>query len=142
MRLFGRLRPRGRWRRLLRSERGSSAVEFAFVIPVLIAILGGIIQFGAIFFLQNNMASVARDAARRFAVGEMTEAEAETYAQNQLVNWGVTFSVDASPPDPSDPTDTDVSVVITVPLADAAIVDLGGFFGTGNLAAQAVMRQE
>ena len=143
MRLFGRLRPRGHWRRLLRSERGSSAVEFAFVIPVLIAILGGIIQFGAVFFLESNMVNVARDAARRVATGQYDELQAETYASDKLAYWGATFNVDVQLlPDPVNPTETEIVVEIDVPLAEAAIVDLLGVFNSGTLRARAVMHQE
>ena len=61
-----------RWFRVWRkSEDGGTAVEFAFVLPVLLMIIAGIMQFGAIFFLQNNMANAAREAARALAVGSI-----------------------------------------------------------------------
>lgn len=45
-------------------SRGQSLVEFALVFPVLIAILGGIIQFGMIFWAQNTLTQVVRDTGR------------------------------------------------------------------------------
>lgn len=53
--------------RLSRSRhrsRGQSLVEFAIVFPVLMLILGGIIQFGIIFWGQNTLNQVVRDTGR------------------------------------------------------------------------------
>ena len=134
--------PRGvrNWRR---SESGATAVEFACGLPVLLRILSGIIQFGAIFFLQNNMANTAREAARALAVGSIeTKTETSQLVEQKLVNWGVTFSVDTTLPNPADPADTDFTVVITAPLAEAAIFDYLGVFEGGTLRAAASMREE
>ncbi len=60
--------------RLLKSCSGASAVEFAIVVQLLILILFGIITFGWMFYLENNMESAARAAARRMAVAEATGA--------------------------------------------------------------------
>ena len=43
---------------------GQSVAEFALVLPVLVAILGGIIQFGLIFWAQNTLTQVVRDTGR------------------------------------------------------------------------------
>ena len=125
-----------------RSESGASAVEFAFTLPILVLMITGIIQFGLILFLQNNMANVARDASRRLAVGEITKVEAEAEIQNRLVNWGSTFTVTITEPNPADPNDKDIDVVVTVPLADAAVLDPFGFFQSGTLQADVTMRDE
>lgn len=44
--------------------RGQSLAEFAIVFPILMLILGGIIQFGIIFWAQNTLTQVARDTGR------------------------------------------------------------------------------
>jgi Flp pilus assembly protein TadG len=44
--------------------RGQSLAEFAIVFPVLMLILGGIIQFGILFWGQNTLTQVARDTGR------------------------------------------------------------------------------
>ena len=47
-----------------RRRSGQSLAEFALVLPVLVAILGGIIQFGLIFWAQNTLTQVVRDTGR------------------------------------------------------------------------------
>ena len=129
--------------RLWSDEHGVAALEFAFVVPFLVIIFAGIVQFGAIFFIQNNMTNVAREVSRALSVGTIeTSAEAETMANDKLVNWGIGFNVNTTIPDPDDPADTDYTVVITAPLSDAAIFDILGVFQSGTLRAQASMREE
>ncbi len=55
----GRRRMGGR-----RLAKGQSVAEFALVLPVLVAFLGGIIQFGMIFWAQNTLTQVVRDSGR------------------------------------------------------------------------------
>jgi Flp pilus assembly protein TadG len=45
-------------------SRGQSLAEFAIVFPVLMLVLGGIIQFGIIFWAQNTLTQVVRDTGR------------------------------------------------------------------------------
>lgn len=49
-------------------ERGASAVEFALVLPVLLAILLGIMEFGFLFNQQASATNAAREGARYAAV--------------------------------------------------------------------------
>lgn len=137
---------------LLKDERGANAVEFAIVVPVLLLIVLGIIQFGMILFTYNNMVQAAREAARTLAVQETTAAEAQQIALNNLGFSGLTFTITACAPviaagggppcvAPLDPT-SDVSVTITVPLSEATLVDILGLFSTGDLEATVTMRKE
>ena len=51
-----------------KNERGAAAVEFALVFPLLILVLFGIIEFGAMFNAQLLVTSAARESARVMAV--------------------------------------------------------------------------
>jgi hypothetical protein len=44
--------------------RGQALVEFAIVVPLLLAMVGGIIQFGILFWAQNTLTQVVRDTGR------------------------------------------------------------------------------
>jgi hypothetical protein len=119
------------------NDAGAAAIELAFVLPVAMLLLMGIIQFGALLFLQNTMVNVANDVARRVSVGELTTTAGETLAEERLSGWHATFSVSVT-----EPTADDIQVDISVPLADAALVDFGDLLDTGNLTAQATVRKE
>ena len=127
-----------RWR----DESGVAAVEFAVIAPVAVALLAGIVQFGFVLFIESHMASIARDSARRFAVGASDQNEAAQYAQDALFNWGVTYTVTVTPPDPSDPDDVDVDVSISLPRSSVTIIDLLGLFQSGTLTASVTMLAE
>jgi Flp pilus assembly protein TadG len=45
-------------------SRGQSLAEFALVFPILMLIIGGIIQFGIIFWGLNTLTQVVRDTGR------------------------------------------------------------------------------
>jgi Flp pilus assembly protein TadG len=61
----------------LRSESGAAAVEFALVVPVLLVLLLGIIEFGRVYNAQLQLTAAARDAAR---VVSINAAPAQTLA--------------------------------------------------------------
>ncbi len=140
-------------------RRGVAAAEMAVVAPVLVLILGGIIQFGALFFLHNNMVNAAREAARALAVKKVTVAgstscstappvgTAEELACNHLSSWGsMNFTLAACNPTVPGANcaagSSDVTMAITVPLSGAALWDTLGLFQTGNLEARVIMREE
>jgi hypothetical protein len=58
-------------------------------------------------------------------------------AQERLSGWNATFTVNVT-----EPTSNDINVDISVPLADAAIVNFGHILDAGNLTAEATMRKE
>ncbi len=128
-------------RALGQDQRGAAAVEFAFIMPILLVMFSGILQFGTVMFLENHMTNVAREASRRVAVGELTEADAATMVQGALVNWGVTYTVSIATEDADDGNE-DVTVAISLPLSDAALMDVLGLFDTGNLSTSVTMRME
>ncbi len=47
-----------------RTSRGQALTEFALVLPVLVLVIGGIIQFGIIFWGQNSLNQIVRDTGR------------------------------------------------------------------------------
>jgi hypothetical protein len=71
------------------NEKGQSLVEFALLLPVLLLILMGIIQFGIIFNGQVTVTSAAREGARLAVVGaddEQVKDRVEEAAVALLLN--------------------------------------------------------
>jgi Flp pilus assembly protein TadG len=50
------------------SERGAAAVEFALVVPLILAFLLGIIEFGNAYNTQISLTQAAREGARVMAI--------------------------------------------------------------------------
>ena len=50
------------------SQRGAAAVEFALVLPILLLLVMGIIEFGLIFNSQISLTNAAREGARVMAI--------------------------------------------------------------------------
>ncbi len=116
-------------------ETGSAAIEFGLTSIVFVSLLTGIISFGSLYFVQGNMSDAARDTARRIATGELTPEQAQTHAQDKLVNWGMNYTVVASN------DGTEAAVEISVPMNEAAFVDFLGMF-TGTLRARVTLPSE
>ena len=125
-----------------RDEAGVAAIEFAFIMPVLVFMLTGIMQFGILMFTQNQMTNVARETTRRIAVGELTAAAAQQYARDSLVFPTANFTIAITEPDPANPNDKDIIVDIRVPFSEVSLVDILGLFQSGTLRTIVTMRQE
>ena len=50
------------------NDRGAAAVEFALVVPLLLALVMGIAEFGRAYNIQTTLSGAARDAARVMAL--------------------------------------------------------------------------
>lgn len=61
------MNPRSAGRRAT-GDRGAEAVEFAVIVPVLLALLFGLISFGLLFFSQISLEQAAREGARLAAI--------------------------------------------------------------------------
>jgi Flp pilus assembly protein TadG len=53
----------------LKSQRGQALVEFALILPILLALVIGIFDFGTAYNYQNDMSQLANEAVRYAAVG-------------------------------------------------------------------------
>ncbi|NIH65555.1 Flp pilus assembly protein TadG, partial [Modestobacter marinus] len=74
------------WRRhragqRLLAERGAAIVEFALVLPVLLVLLLGIVEYSLAFNAQATLSAAAREGARTMALANNV-GQARTAAQN------------------------------------------------------------
>ena len=63
-----------------RRERGAAAVEMAIVLPLLLLLIGGIIDFGRLMFAEVMVVNAAREGARMVAMGLPRAASARADA--------------------------------------------------------------
>ena len=79
-----------------RHSRGQALVEFALVLPLLVLIMTGIMQFGLLFWAQITLTQVARDTGRWAASQESCDAGVVNIggqanaiaARSTLFGWG------------------------------------------------------
>ena len=124
----------------LRDERGASAVEFGMIVPLLLVLLLGIIEFGHAFQVQGTLSAAAREGARRMALqNDQTQARDAVQEAAAALSPGITdaqISIDPATCPIAQDTDTDVVVTISYPMPF-----LTGFFGaTVGLSGRGVMR--
>lgn len=67
-------------RRLLKDQFGVSAVEFALVLPIFLALTLGAMNFSMLTFLNSRLHYAVDDAARCIAVNLCTTANVSTHA--------------------------------------------------------------
>jgi Flp pilus assembly protein TadG len=82
----------------LRRDEGQAFVEFALVLPIIVALLLGIVQFGIIFNNYETMTDAARVGARKAAVSRFVGdngASATTAARSAASNQS-NLTVDVS----------------------------------------------
>jgi Flp pilus assembly protein TadG len=79
--------------RRIRQEDGQGMVEFAMVLPILMAVMLGIVQFGIIFNNYETLTDASRVAARRAATTRFlgdNGASARQAAKNAASNLNLT----------------------------------------------------
>lgn len=122
---------------MIAKRSGAALLEFAFTLPIFILLLLGVMEFASFFFTRNIMLHAARDAARSYAVGSLTAAEARARATELLPNQNFRASTS-----PSSSTEPDRWVEISIPVEDAALGDPLNVLGQSNLVVRVTMRRE
>jgi Flp pilus assembly protein TadG len=88
---------RRRTRRNGRNERGAAAVEFALVVPVLLTLVIGIINFGFVFAQQISLNNAARQAARYAVVDGRTCSDIKNEGRSAAETVGMSVSAGTVP---------------------------------------------
>lgn len=127
-------------RKQLREERGQTMTEFAIVLPILVVLLFGIVQFGIVFNTYVTLTDAVRAGARAGAVarndsnpvGTATTAVRTSASDLNQTNLSVSVSSPWS-------QGSDVTVSATYPYS---IKLLGWVVVSGNLASKTTERVE
>ena len=124
----------------LRDERGASAVEFAFILPLLIVLVLGIAEFGHAFQVSGTLSAAAREGVRVMALQNdpaAARAAVRTAAPSlvpAVTDAQITITPAACPT--TGPTTATVRLTVTYPMPF-----LTDFFGSGaTLHGTGVMR--
>lgn len=71
-------------RQLLRAQQGAAAVEFGLILPLLVMVVFGIIEFGTAYNRSQGMEAAVREGARFASAGTETTAAVRARVWNAL----------------------------------------------------------
>lgn len=117
---------------------GNAAIELGLVLPLLVVVLVGIIDYGHIYFTRLTMTNAAREGARVGVTLPEADAQAAAIAKttSYLAQAGVSAVVTATTPSQASPT---VTLTVTIDPFEPLI----GLVPTpGQLTVSASMRWE
>jgi Flp pilus assembly protein TadG len=122
--------------------RAVAIVEFAVVLPLLLTILFGIIEYGWVFMVRQTLQTAAREGARLAVLQtstapytNVTDRISQVMGPTGLTTYSVTMTHATS-------GNSIETVEVSIPYNDVSL--MGGFFGTHNydLAGSCSMRKE
>jgi Flp pilus assembly protein TadG len=118
------------------SDRGAAAVEFALLLPLLLLIVFGVIDFGRAINAQITLTQAAREGARALALGSSTyqsRAQAAAIGLSPVTVTGVTSC-------PAGSAQAGDDAVVNVSYTFSFVTPIGSLFGpTKTLTAEGVM---
>jgi Flp pilus assembly protein TadG len=144
-------------RAFARDEDGGPLVEFTVLMPIFFLVMFGIIEWGNIFYVQNNMLIAARQAVRQVAVGNASDTGSVAIAlacgtspnpSTPITGSGYTYNftvyTDANctgASSPASPSYGNVRMLITTQAAPLTL-NYQGLLNGLNLSASAIMQEE
>jgi Flp pilus assembly protein TadG len=123
-------------------RRAAAVVEFAVVLPLLLTILFGIIEYGWMFMVRQTLLNAAREGCRVAVLQtttapytQVTQAVSRIMEPAHITGYSVAMTHATA-------TDATETVTVSVPYSQVSL--LGGFFGPHNydLQGQCAMRKE
>lgn len=133
-------------------QKGAAAVEFAIILPLLLILLFGMIEFGFILYDKAMITNASREGARAgivFAPGGISDAEIRSVVKDYCSDYMITFGEDSITDDDIDITpvvrnsgdNLTVNVMYTY---DFLVLPnfVAGIVGNMNVSAQTIMRME
>lgn len=137
-------------RKQVTCQEGTAAIEFAILLPVLVIIIFGIIEFGLLLYNRQVLTNASREGARAGIVQQnprVSDGEIESIVNNYCGSYLVTFGTQ----DP--PTTTIIRTGLSFPANLTVRVEyhydflvlpnfVGSLIGGTNLTARTIMVME
>jgi Flp pilus assembly protein TadG len=135
--------------RVIRSSRrpGVAAVEFAVILPFVMVLFLGMIEFGRVLMVQQIITNAAREGCRYAVMPGSTVSSTQTVVTTYLSNSSITLASPSTQvtvsPDPSTAAQgTSITVTVTVPFNSVSWLPTPIFMGGKQLGSTVVMRLE
>ena len=134
----------------LKAQKGAAAVEFAIILPLLIMLLFGIIEFGIILYDKAMITNASREGARAGIVFDpdgIPDSDIRNVVKEYCMGHMITFGEDSIEDGDITITRDTVTGNLTVNVTytyDFLVLPnfVAGIVGDINLAAQTIMRME
>jgi Flp pilus assembly protein TadG len=78
--------------RARRRRRGNSVLEMSLLLPVLLSLAFGLVEFGQYLYIKHCFESAARDAARVAVLSSATQAQVTSVVSSTLLQANITYS--------------------------------------------------
>lgn len=131
-----------------RDQRGAAAVEFALLVPPLLLVVFGMVQYGLYFWALQGGNDIARDAARLSAVGSPADCasfrQSVEEAVESLTGYGETVVVSRTYDDAA-PSGINVGDTVEVQIAFRSVdlrLPFVPFIDDGTVTSRVVTRVE
>ena len=139
-------------RALWRREEGSALVEFALILPLLVLLLFGVIEFGLLLYNQQVITNASREGARygivarvpeRRSVAEITQVVNDYCASNMITFGSGTPSTTANPHSLTATFGDDLTVTVSFQYDFLVLPGfIGSLIGGTDLRAETTMKYE
>lgn len=129
-------------RRAGHKRRGLAVVETAVVAPVLILGMLGMMEVGWAFMTRQTVTLASREGARAAALPGGTMIDVDAAVDSAMGSAGLTGYTTVSDVSTVLPTDTEVTVTVSIPFSRASFT--GGLLGGGSfsIGSTTTMRRE
>ncbi len=125
---------------------GNAVLETALVLPVLLLMAFGTVEFGHYFFVKHTLQGAAREGARRAIVSGAANTDINTSVQNAMSAAGYAsnvYTITTSPANvASAASGSNVSVTVSCTWGTVGVRPMGLMSAGKNVNAVAVMRKE
>ncbi|WP_083411392.1 TadE family protein [Arthrobacter sp. UCD-GKA] len=119
-------------------QRGASAVEFALILPVLLTLVLGIVEFGNFFNQQLSVTQIARESARQYAIHHSDSGGYDVGANTQttatLMGLGTLDDVSATS------CSTGTTTLVTITMKYVPLTGWPMFLSPDEIVGQGAMR--
>ena len=122
-------------------RRGAAVVEFAFVAPLFVMLVFGMVEFGRLVMVQQLLTNASREGARLGVLSDTTSTDVQTKVVSYLSSSSITIAtsdVSVSYPDSGEA----VAVTVSVPFNQVSWLPSPMFLGGYTLSAGSTMRRE
>nr|WP_218043342.1 TadE family protein [Oryzomonas sagensis] len=134
----------------IRGSKGQALVELALILPILLLLILGVMEFGRAFYMKNMLTNAVRHAARKAAVNTVWDQNTiRSWIYNTVpASWSITLVI---PPTTTSPPASGDDIIVSAKLKfDTIVPNFNSprykinylFKNLTTISAQATMRYE